>query len=102
MPLRARRSSADVRDEFYEAVRLLLFESGAETSMQASQYARNGRVPSATVSQSGKTRTGGYVSSAKISCTTFSVAGMKAHLTHSRRSALIGRSLFDKSDNRLR
>ena len=30
MPFRAERSSADVGDGFYGAVRLLLFESGAE------------------------------------------------------------------------
>ena len=30
MPFRVEGSSADVRDEFYGAVRLLLFESGSE------------------------------------------------------------------------
>ena len=66
-------------------------------SMQASQYTWNVRVPLATASQSGKTRTGGVVSSAKISRTNFSIAGVKATLNPFRRSALIGRSLFDKS-----
>ena len=66
-------------------------------SMQASQYTWNGRDPSATASQLGKTRIGGVASSARVSRTNFSIAGVNANLTPFRRSELIGRSLLDKS-----
>ena len=42
------------------------------------------------------------MSSAKISRTKFSMAGVKENSTPFRRSALIGRSLFDKSGKGLR
>ena len=71
-------------------------------SMQASQYTWNGRELSATASQSGKRKTGGVVSSDIISLTNFAIAGVKANVTPFRRSAVIGRSLFDKSGTNLR
>ena len=55
-----------------------------------------------TASQEGKTRTGGVVSSAKVSRTNFFKAGVNENLTPFRRSALIGRNLFDESGKKLR
>ena len=56
---------------------LLLFPRAAPNPlMQASQYTWNGRKPSATASQLGKTRIGGVASSARISRTNFSIAGV--------------------------
>ena len=97
MPFRVERSSADVRDGFYRAVRLILFESGSEPVDADVAVHVKRACASATASQSGETRTGGVVSSAKISRTNFSIADVKANLTPFRRSALIGRSLLDKS-----
>ena len=66
-------------------------------SMQASQHTWNGREPSATASQLGKIRIDGVKSSARISRTKVSIAGVNRNLTPLRRIKLIGPSLFDKS-----
>ena len=70
--------------------------------MQASQYSWNGCEPSATPSQLEKTRIGGVASSARISRTIFSIAGVNANLTPFRRSELTGWNLLDKSGKKLR
>ena len=101
MPFRVERSSADIRDGFYGTVLLLLFEGGANPSMQAPQFTWNGREPSTTASHLGKTKIGGVASSVRISRTNFSIAGVNANLTPFQRSELIGRSLFDKSGKKL-
>ena len=71
-------------------------------SIQASQYTWNGREPSATESQLGKTKIGGVASSARISRTYFSTVGVNANVTPFRRRELIGRRLLDKSGKNLR
>ena len=102
MPFRVERSSADIRDGFYGTVLLLLFESGANPSMQAPQFTWNGREPSTTASHLGKTKIGGVASSVRISRTNFSIAGVNVNLSPFRRSELIGRSLLDKSGKKIR
>ena len=102
MPFRAERSSADVCDGFYGGVRLLLFESGSEPVDAGFAI----QVKWACAVDDGvpirETRTGGAVSSAKISLANFSIAGVKVNITPFRTSALIGQSLFDKSGKTLR
>ena len=71
-------------------------------SMRASQYTWNGGEPSTTASQLRKIRIGGGTSSARVSHTNFSIAGVNRNLSPLRRSELIGQSLLDKSVNFLR
>ena len=102
MPLRVEGSSADLRDGFHGNVRLLLFEGGANPLMQASQYTCNGREPSKTAPQLGESRIHRVASSARISRTNFSMAGVNRNVTPLRRSELIGQSFLDKSGKQMR
>ena len=70
-------------------------------SMQASQHTWNGREPSATASQSGKTRIGGVASSAGIYRNNISISGVNANFTPFRKSELVGRSLLDRSGKKI-
>ena len=81
MSFRVERSSADVRDGFYGAVRLLLFESGSEPvdAGIAVHVKRACAVGDGVPIR--ETRTDGIVSSAKISLTNFSIAGVEANFT---------------------
>ena len=83
MPFRVERSSADIRDGFYGTVLLLLFEGGANPSMQAPQFTWNGREPSTTASHLGKTKIGGVAScrsAERTSLTIGACAGFSAEL----------------------
>ena len=78
MPFRVQRSSADIRDGFCGSS---CSRAAPKPSMQDSQYTWNGREPSATASQLGKTRMDGVATSARISRTNVSIAGVNANLT---------------------
>ena len=65
LPLRIEGSAADVSDEPHRAIWPVLFKRSAN-SMNASRYAWNGRQPSTTASQLGKTNIRGAVSSARL------------------------------------
>ena len=81
-PLPLKGSAADVSDEPHRPNWPLLFK-GRANSMNASQYAWNGREPSTTASQLGKTNIGGAVSSARVSRTITSMAGVNSNLNPS-------------------
>ena len=102
MPFRVERSSADIRDGFYGAVRLLLFESGSKpVDAGIAVHLKRACVVGDGVSiRENEDRR--VVSSANDSLTNFSISGVKANLTSFRRSALIGRSRFGKSGKNLR
>ena len=65
--------------------------------MDAFDFSCSRAVPNSSLqaSQLGKTRIGGDASSAQISRSNFSIAGLIRNLTPLRRSELIGRSLLD-------
>ena len=68
-------------------------------SMHASQFTWKGREPSATASQSGKTKIGGLASSARISRTI--ILCVNSNLTPFLRRDVIGRIRLDKSRRKL-
>ena len=86
------------------AVRLFLFVidgrhyyAAPKPSIQAPQYTWKGRQPSATASQTGKTKIDGAASSALVWRRITSVAGVKMYLTPFRGRAVRGRILLDRS-----
>ena len=99
MTFRVERSSADVRDGFYGAVRLILFREGRQIRRCKRRNTRGTAVSRRSAYPLEKTRIGGVASSAKISHTNYSITGVNANLTSLR---MIGRNLFDKSGKFLR
>ena len=70
--------------------------------MHASKYTWKGREPLSKASYSGKIKIGGVASSARISLTMTSMAGVNSNLTLSLRREVIGRIRLDKSGRNLR
>ena len=80
MTLGIEGGAADIRDGLHGAVRLLLFKRSTKTVDARVAVCLDGREPSATASQSRKTKIGGVASSARISRTITFMAGVNSTL----------------------